>query len=279
MLGVSSGALEMRADVAAVLVRREHRLLLVAERELDQPVLRGLKAGRASEGIAEARIIARRHGGEHVPRLDQLRLNSADTRQVLERGCEIVRHDQATRRIELVQRQLHPQLGGLVDDDEQHLVVRIGARLLRAEQRVELEIVAVAHCAGEIGVRRGGRLRGVLLAGFVRHEARVNGGTPIHELSDARLGATAPALAEQKRCNLLAAPTTTIPWIRELASQGPDGARNSKGLSRVRASMAHQCYSSVYQKNGAAVGATFCEGSSFPTSQGVSQPAPQRGTS
>ena len=46
---------------------------------------------------------------------------------------------------QLVQHQLHPQLAGLVLDDEQHLVVVGRERLLRAEDGVELQVVAVAH--------------------------------------------------------------------------------------------------------------------------------------
>ncbi len=47
---------------------------------------------------------------------------------------------------QLVDHQLHPQLGDLMLHDEQHLVVvrRLAQRLLR-EQPVELEIAAVAR--------------------------------------------------------------------------------------------------------------------------------------
>jgi hypothetical protein len=39
-----------------------------------------------------------------------------------------------------------------VDDDEEQLVVPVGERLLRGEERVELEIVPIAHRPGKIGV-------------------------------------------------------------------------------------------------------------------------------
>ena len=46
------------------------------------------------------------------------------------------------RRLELVDHQLHPQLGDLVLDDEQQLVVvrRVGQALLRRQQRVQLQV-------------------------------------------------------------------------------------------------------------------------------------------
>src|SRR5678815_1507287 len=37
-------------------------------------------------------------------------------------------------------------------DDEEHLVMRVGNRVLGAEQRIELQIVAIRHFPGEIGL-------------------------------------------------------------------------------------------------------------------------------
>jgi hypothetical protein len=50
-----------------------------------------------------------------------------------------------------VHQQLHPELGSLVLDDEQHLVVVRRARLLRGEQQVEVQVAAVRGLAREIG--------------------------------------------------------------------------------------------------------------------------------
>jgi hypothetical protein len=52
-----------------------------------------------------------------------------------------------------LQHELQPQLGGLVLDDEQQLVVvlRPRDRPLRREQRVEVEVAAVAHAVAEVG--------------------------------------------------------------------------------------------------------------------------------
>ena len=57
------------------------------------------------------------------------------------------------RRAQLVQHQLHPQLGRLMDDDEQHLVMLVGDRVLAIEQLVEAQIVAIAHRRAEIDMR------------------------------------------------------------------------------------------------------------------------------
>ena len=68
-------------------------------------------------------------------------------------GASSVRAQQAHAADELVQHELQPQLGGLVLDDEQQLVVVLGRaqRMLRGQQRVELEVAAVAHAVREVG--------------------------------------------------------------------------------------------------------------------------------
>ena len=37
-------------------------------------------------------------------------------------------------------------------DDEQHLVMRFGERMLRTEDRIQRQIVAIGHAPGEIGL-------------------------------------------------------------------------------------------------------------------------------
>src|ERR1043165_8966700 len=49
-------------------------------------------------------------------------------------------------------REPHPEPGGLVLDDEQHLVMGFRERMLRRENGVETEIVVVGHAAGEVGL-------------------------------------------------------------------------------------------------------------------------------
>ena len=57
--------------------------------------------------------------------------------------------EQAARRAQLVDQQLDPQLGGLVLDDEQHLVVVIRERHLRVQQLVQVQVAGVVQ-AGEV---------------------------------------------------------------------------------------------------------------------------------
>jgi hypothetical protein len=51
-----------------------------------------------------------------------------------------------------VHHQLEPQLGRLVDHDEQQLVVALGHRPLAGEQLVEREVTAVGQLAREVGL-------------------------------------------------------------------------------------------------------------------------------
>ena len=80
-----------------------------------------------------------------------------DPRQPLERGGEVVGGQQRARRAQLVDEQLEPELGGLVLDDEQQLVVlrRVALRLLGGEQEVEPQVVAVRHLLPEVALDAG----------------------------------------------------------------------------------------------------------------------------
>ena len=113
-------------------------MVAVAEQEFDQPVLARLEA----RGLAELRRGSRVYSlGVIVRSTSQALLSCSkmrDTRaSILKAGCSSVVGDRAARGAELVDGKLHPQLGGLVLDDEQHLVMRVGERMLRAEDRVQ----------------------------------------------------------------------------------------------------------------------------------------------
>ena len=58
-------------------------------------------------------------------------------------AVEVAGAEVAADLLQFVQQQLEPQLVGLVDDDEEHLVVfrRLGPRLLQCQQLVEVQIV------------------------------------------------------------------------------------------------------------------------------------------
>ena len=86
----------------------------------------------------------------------------------LSAGASSVVAQQIARGRQLVQHELQPQLGGLVLDDEQQLVVMLGRaeRPLRRQQRVEVEVAAVAHAVGEVGDDRLLDRAGIVLHAF-----------------------------------------------------------------------------------------------------------------
>ena len=127
-------------------VRLEHGGVLVAERELDAAVLRALEAAASWRGRAGSRVYS---GGVIVASTSQACTSCSmmrDTRASILKACRSwSRRTARDRRAQLVQHELHPQLAGLVLHDEQHLVVVGRQRLLRAQDLVEVQVVAVAH--------------------------------------------------------------------------------------------------------------------------------------
>ena len=108
--------------------------MLVAEQEFDGAILRRLKPDDWPSIGRNAVIFRWRQRLEHRPLLEELLLDQLDPRQDLEARIELDRAVHVTnRRLQLVHHQLHPQLGGLMLDDEQHLVVP--RRLLRGAER------------------------------------------------------------------------------------------------------------------------------------------------
>jgi hypothetical protein len=74
----------------------------------------------------------------------------ATRESILKAGWNHVTSDSPARRVDLVNRQAHPQFRNLMLHDEQHLVMRAGERLLRAENLVDMKIVAI----GPYGLQR-----------------------------------------------------------------------------------------------------------------------------
>ena len=77
--------------------------------------------------------------------MNQLLHDAADAGELFEGVGQLVLRNASHGGLQLVQHQLHPQLAGLVLHDEQHLVVVGRERLLRVQDGVELQVVAVAH--------------------------------------------------------------------------------------------------------------------------------------
>ena len=143
-------ALEESARALIVRVELEAARVLVAQQEFDGAELERLQARRRAEHIAEFQVFGGRERLEHRPLLEELPLDLLHAREDLEAGREAVGAHMADCGGELVDHELHPELGGLVLDDEQHLVVVRRARPLRREQHLEREIAAV----GGVGAKR-----------------------------------------------------------------------------------------------------------------------------
>src|SRR5688572_32042248 len=102
---------------------RQYRAVLAAELELEQPVLRRLETRRRAERVAKRRVFRRRQRGEHRPLIDELVLHLLHAIQDLDRPRQLVELQTLDGGVELVQDQLEPELGNLMLNDEQHLVV------------------------------------------------------------------------------------------------------------------------------------------------------------
>ena len=131
---------------------REHLAVLVAELELDDPVLQRLEAGGGAEDVAELDVLGRRQRRQHAPLLEQLALDLLDAREPLLRGAEVVGGQARQDLVELVDDQPHPELGRLVLDDEEQLVVVLGGaqRVLGAEQPLEVEVAGVGQPSAQV---------------------------------------------------------------------------------------------------------------------------------
>ena len=150
MLGACRAASRRSHDGLVIGVNADHRGVLVADQKLDHAVLPGLQAGGLPQRSAKLGIFAGRHGAKHIPGRVELLEDARYPRQCLEGRLQIVRGDQPAGGVELVNRELHPQLRRLVLNDEQHLVVGGGERPLRLQDPVELEIAGIGYLFGLI---------------------------------------------------------------------------------------------------------------------------------
>ena len=152
---VERGTLERGLDaaevVAALLVSAEHGTVSPPEHGLELPELPGLEAARRLEPVAEAEEL------RGLERLDDVELRHdelQDREDPLERAerlraARLFEQDLEVR--ELVEQLLEPELVHLVDDDEEHLVVLVRARSLRAQDLVEREVGRVGQGLGLLG--------------------------------------------------------------------------------------------------------------------------------
>ncbi len=123
------------------------------EAHLDEAELQALESRRRHQQVAELEEIERRHGLQHVELADEQLPDFPDAGQCMDDAPDVALLDmlageQALDLVEFDQDLLEPQLVGLVDDDEQHLVMRRpplphAFGLLTGQQFIELQIVAI----------------------------------------------------------------------------------------------------------------------------------------
>ena len=129
------GGLDSPAGVAALGVVGEHVAVAPAEHRLELPELGGLEAAGGVEPAPEAEELAGRHRLQDVDLRDGHLEDREHAPQGVQHVGRVARHHPALQVGHLVQQLLEPQLVHLVDDDEQHLVVLVGARALGARAR------------------------------------------------------------------------------------------------------------------------------------------------
>src|SRR5205823_15063726 len=86
----------------------EQSAILVAHQEFDQPILIRLESRARSKMRADGAIVEGCHRREHIPGLDELRLNAGNARDHLECRPQVIAANLLARRSELVQAELHP---------------------------------------------------------------------------------------------------------------------------------------------------------------------------
>src|SRR5438552_9794159 len=155
----------------------KRRSSLVSEHKLNFPKLHRLKSRCGLEPIAETRERRRCHRNENIHQRHQHLHDCANPLERMNRPEEIARGEISPYFLELMEQLLEPELVGLMNDDEEHLVV-LGGRgtwLLKREQLLKIEIACVSQ-------RR-----------HIRHapcaRARVNGGSaaPSGDVKSTRL--------------------------------------------------------------------------------------------
>jgi hypothetical protein len=112
----------------------------ISEDELDFAELHGLKTRCRFKSVAEARERRRRHCLKYVHLRDEHFHDCADALERMNRAEEIASGKISFYFLELVQQLLKPQLVGLVDDDEQRLVVLPDSSA--ASERESLQVIS-----------------------------------------------------------------------------------------------------------------------------------------
>ena len=117
--------------------------------------MNALNARGRDQDVAEIEEVERGHGFQNVDLLKQDALDLDDAPAVQDRLPDFLLRDARAskgreHRVELPQDLFEPQLGSLMNDDEEHLVVSRPAmegalQLLASEQPIELDVVGVVE--------------------------------------------------------------------------------------------------------------------------------------
>src|SRR5205814_5070659 len=103
----------------------------------------GLKPRSRLQTVAKARKTRGRHRFEDVDLTDQRLHDRPGPFEGMNRAEKIARRKIFFYFLELVQQLLEPELVGLMDDDEQHLIVlgRRGPRFLEGKQFLQVQVI------------------------------------------------------------------------------------------------------------------------------------------
>ncbi len=128
---------------------------LHTQRVLDQSELQTLEPRRRDEQVPEVEEVERGHGLEYVDLLHQQTLDVDDPLEVSDQHPHLALFHRAVledgeHRVKFMEDLLEPEFVGLVDDDEEHLIVDRSApfgafQVLSVEELVQLEVVRVVE--------------------------------------------------------------------------------------------------------------------------------------
>jgi hypothetical protein len=121
----------------------DHPGVAAAEHGLDLAELRRLEARGGVEAVAEGEEARRRERLEHVDLRDDGLEDGQDAAQRPHGAGRVARGQDGAQPAQLVEELLEPQLVDLVDDDEQELVVLLGAGDLARQELIEAQVARV----------------------------------------------------------------------------------------------------------------------------------------
>src|SRR5260370_39566162 len=117
-----------------------------SERCLEGSELGGLETTCRLEPAAKSKELCWRKRLQHIDLRDDRLEDRQDAFESPQGVGRVTCFEAPLEECQLMQELFEPELVNLVDDDEEHLVVLVGARLLRGQHLVEREIRRVRLC-------------------------------------------------------------------------------------------------------------------------------------